>query len=114
MDIYKHLVYNPHMEGIQSVIQKAQDKSNLESGPEWQFVRSQPITEYEWVAIFEKWENENVGTPTPNNNRIQSVLEQIYLQATELSRRQNQVVGEMNNYYITLGQLESTLEKFNP
>jgi len=65
MQIYKHIVYNPHLKNIQNVIQEAQDETNLESGKEWQFVRSQPITEYEWVAIFEKWECENVGIPTP-------------------------------------------------
>ena len=43
------------MESIRQVIQQAQDKENLNSGLEWQFVRIQPITEYEWVAIFEKW-----------------------------------------------------------
>jgi len=53
--IYKHLVYNPHMKSIHAVIQEAQDEKNLNSGLEWQFVRSQPVTEYEWVAIFEKW-----------------------------------------------------------
>lgn len=64
MDIYKHIVYNPYMKNIQSVIQEAQDLENLEGGKEWQFVRSQPVTEYEWVAIFEKWQNEITGTPT--------------------------------------------------
>lgn len=63
MTIFKHIVYNPHQRNISSVIQEAQDCSNLESGKEWAFVRSQPITEYEWVAIFEKWEDEITGTP---------------------------------------------------
>ena len=53
--IYKHLVYNPYMKNIQQVIQESQNEENLNSGLEWQFVRTQPITEYEWVAIFEKW-----------------------------------------------------------
>ena len=53
--IYKHMVYNPHMKNIQAVIQEAQDEENLNSGLEWQFVRTRPVTEYEWVAIFEKW-----------------------------------------------------------
>ena len=53
--IYKHIVYNPLMKNILVVIQEAQDEENLNSGLEWQFVRTQPITEYEWVAIFEKW-----------------------------------------------------------
>lgn len=53
--IYKHIVYNPLMQNIKAVIQEAQDEENLNSGLEWQFVRVQSITEYEWVAIFEKW-----------------------------------------------------------
>ena len=74
MDIYKNIVYNPHQRNIQSVIQEAQDNTNLESGKEWQFVRSQPITEYEWVAIFEKWENEITESPIeeiPQMNGLQ-------------------------------------------
>lgn len=63
MDIYKHIVYNPHLRNIQSVIQEAQDKTILEGSKEWQFVRSQPISEYEWVAIFKKWESEICGIP---------------------------------------------------
>src|SRR3990167_5032565 len=54
-NIYKHLVYNPHMRNIQQVIQEAGDEENLNSGLGWQFVRVQPVTEYEWVAIFMKW-----------------------------------------------------------
>ena len=65
MDIYKHIAYNPHLANIQTIIQQAQDSSNLEGSKEWCFVRSQPITEYEWVAIFQKWENEIIGIPTP-------------------------------------------------
>ena|SRR3990167_6036783 len=106
MDIYKHLVYNPHMKGIHTVIQEAQDPGNLESSREWQFVRTQPVTEYEWVAIFEKWQDEFSGTPTV------SIREQVYLQATELSRGLNQTIGSKNEYYTTLSQLEMILEKF--
>lgn len=39
-------------------------------------------------------------------------MEQIYIDATELSRKNNQVVGEKNEYYITLEQLQMILEKF--
>ena len=56
MDIYKHIKYNPHMRSIEDVIVEAQKESK-----EWCFVRSQPVTEYEWVAIFEKWEYEITG-----------------------------------------------------
>ena len=52
MNVYKHIVYNPHMKSIAVVIQEAQD---IESDRTWCFLRTQPITEYEWVAIFEKW-----------------------------------------------------------
>lgn len=54
MKIYKHLVFNPHLQSILSVIQNAQDSSNLDSGREWCFLRAQAVTEYEWVAIFER------------------------------------------------------------
>src|SRR3990167_4944601 len=48
-NIYKHIVYNPYMGGIQRVIKDAQDEKNLNGGLEWQFVRTQSITEYAWV-----------------------------------------------------------------
>ena len=48
--IYKHIVYNPHMRNIDAVINQAQ-----EDGKDWQFSHAQPVTEYEWVAVFEKW-----------------------------------------------------------
>ena len=70
MDIYKHIVYNRHIQSIRSIIQEAQDKSNLESGKEWCFLRSQPVTEYEWVAIFEKWEDEFGGVPITEGTAI--------------------------------------------
>lgn len=50
MDIYKHIVYNPKLRNIESVIKEAQKNDD-----EWCFERTQPITEYEWVAIFRKW-----------------------------------------------------------
>lgn len=40
------------------------------------------------------------------------MLEQIYLQATELSRGQQQTIGDKNDFYITLEQLMMILEKF--
>lgn len=48
--IYKHIVYNPHMRNIDAVINQAQG-----DGKDWQFSHAQPVTEYEWVAVFEKW-----------------------------------------------------------
>lgn len=50
MNHYKHIIYNPNFRSIEAVIKEAEKDS-----PYWQFVRSQPVTEYEWVAIFEKW-----------------------------------------------------------
>ena len=72
MNIYKHIVYNPHMTNIQAVIQEAQDRENLESGREWRFVRSQPVTKYEWVAIFKKRQDGFITTPTPPDKRIKA------------------------------------------
>ena len=64
MNIYKHIVYNPHMTEISAIIQMQESQNG-----EWCFVRSQPVTEYEWVAIFEKWQDEFGKTPTsPDNN----------------------------------------------
>lgn len=48
--IYKHIVYNPHMRNIDAVIDQAQ-----EDGKDWQFSHAQPVNEYEYVAVFEKW-----------------------------------------------------------
>lgn len=50
MDIYKHFTYNPRTTTIDYLIKEAQKDSE-----EWCFERCQPITEYEWVAIFRKW-----------------------------------------------------------
>ena len=56
MNRYKHIIYNPHMRNIESVI------NSLGGNPVWCFVRAQPVTEYEWVAIFETWDgNANEG-----------------------------------------------------
>ena len=55
MNIYKHIVYNPHMRSIKQVIDEAQGQDGKMRGAlEWKFERSQPVTEYEWVAIFEQ------------------------------------------------------------
>lgn len=40
------------------------------------------------------------------------MLEEIYLNATEVSQKNNQTVGEKNDYYITLEQLERILKNF--
>lgn len=60
MDIYKHIVYNPKEKNIATVIDEAQSEM-FGGSKEWQFVRSQPVNEYEWVAIFSKWVNESYG-----------------------------------------------------
>ena len=47
--VYKHIVYNPHMRNIDAVINQAK-----EDRKDWKFSHDQPVTEYEWVAVFEK------------------------------------------------------------
>lgn len=42
----------------------------------------------------------------------EAMIQQIYLQADELAKGQNQTTGEKNDYYITLEQLMMILEKF--
>ena len=54
MEIYKHIKYNPNMRDIEGVIDEAQKESN-----EWKFEHSQPITNYEWIAIFSRWVQED-------------------------------------------------------
>jgi len=49
MDIYKHISFNPKQRSVSAVIIEAQRESK-----EWCFERIQPITEYEWIAIFRK------------------------------------------------------------
>ena len=63
MNVYKHIVYNPHITSLQKIISDAQQGENgVNDGLEWQFMRSQPVTEYEWVAIFEKWDSYATST----------------------------------------------------
>ena len=62
------------MQGIRVVIQEAQDKGNLvgsvlKGSPEWCFLRSQPVTEFEWVAIFER-EMPEYGLATPTSDTL--------------------------------------------
>lgn len=51
MNIYNHIIYNPHLEGIQSVINR------LGGDTIWALHHIVPITEYEWVAVFEAWDS---------------------------------------------------------
>ena len=61
MEIIKHIKYNPHMRMIEGVIDEAQEESS-----EWKFEHSQPVTEYEWIAIFSRWVQEDPkALPTP-------------------------------------------------
>lgn len=39
------------------------------------------------------------------------MLTEVYVEAVKLSHRENQVVGEKSDYYITLEQLEALLIK---
>lgn len=43
---------------------------------------------------------------------IQAMLEDIYSQAISVARQTNQTIGENNNYYITLYQLEQILKVY--
>ena len=43
---------------------------------------------------------------------IQAMLEQIYSMAILMSRKNKQVVGGKNDYYITLEQLERIIKSF--
>ena len=50
MNIYKHIVFNPHITNIEGVI-------NLMGGHSVYSLHSVlPVTEYEWVAVFEAWD----------------------------------------------------------
>lgn len=42
----------------------------------------------------------------------QAMLEQIYLDAYAVARKNNQTVGEKNDYYLTVEQLEHILKEF--
>jgi len=43
---------------------------------------------------------------------VQAMLEEIYTKATEVAQQTSQTVGENNNFYITLYQLEQILKSF--
>lgn len=59
MNIYKHIVYNPKITNLTSVIEEAQSNSGgFDTGgidKEWKFDSVKIVNEYEWVAIFEKF-----------------------------------------------------------
>ena len=52
MNRYTHIVFNPKLDGIQSVINR------LGANPIWGLSHIVPLTEYEWVAVFEAWDSE--------------------------------------------------------
>lgn len=54
MEIFKHIKYNPFMRDIVSVIEEAQIESS-----EWKFEHTQPVTQYDWIAIFSRWVQED-------------------------------------------------------
>jgi hypothetical protein len=43
---------------------------------------------------------------------IQAMLEEIYFKATDITYKNEQRVGEKNDYYITMAQLEKILKGF--
>jgi hypothetical protein len=52
MNIYKHIVFNPHLESIETVINRL--------GPPtvWYLSHVVPCQEYVWIAVFEAWDSE--------------------------------------------------------
>lgn len=52
MNVYNHIVFNPHLETIAGVL------ARLGGNPIWYLHHVVPITEYEWVAVFEAWDGE--------------------------------------------------------
>jgi len=57
-----------------------------------------------------------MSAPHPDSRpNIQITLTgHIYARAIRLAHSQNQVVGEKNDYYVTLGQLEDILQQVSP
>ena len=51
---YLHRYYNPHITGINEIIQQVEDEEN----GEYKFFEVRPITEFEYIAIFEKEQDE--------------------------------------------------------
>lgn len=47
--IYKHVLFNPRVGNITEIIQEAQ-----KNDPQWCLFNVHPITEYEWIVIFER------------------------------------------------------------
>ena len=51
MNLYRHIVFNPHLQNIQAVLKSFDDER-------YALAHVVPVTEYEWVAVFERWESE--------------------------------------------------------
>ena len=57
IDEYKHIVFNPKM--TSNPIETAIKINNKEKdGDSWQLSHIVPCTEYEWVAVFSRWNGE--------------------------------------------------------
>lgn len=52
MNRYQHIPFNPHLEDIQSVINR------LGAHPIWALSHIVPLSEYASVAVFEAWDGE--------------------------------------------------------
>ena len=48
--IYQHIQYNPHARTIHSICETVAN----EYSKAWQLIKIMPITEHEWVAVFER------------------------------------------------------------
>ena len=51
---YLHRYYNPHLTNINEIIQQVEDEEN----GEYKFFEVRPVTEFEYIAIFEKEQDE--------------------------------------------------------
>jgi hypothetical protein len=50
MNRYKHIIFNPHLGGIDAVI------ASLGENSIWALSNVIPISEFQWVAVFESWD----------------------------------------------------------
>ena len=66
MNIYKHLVFNPNL-GLDVISNMLKNWDNSR----WSLHRILPVTEYEWVAVFEALDSEADEQIALGKNRVQ-------------------------------------------
>ena len=52
--LYRYYILNPHLTNINEIIQQIEDEEN----GEYKFFEIRPVTEFEYIAIFEKEQDE--------------------------------------------------------